>query len=580
MLNQTSINATQENPTVTIPGLGAIKGTLDPSHKVAKFLNIPFGTVQERWRPAVKAQPWPGVRDASKCGSTTNDFEEMMSEQDCLNCNIFMPASALSSLKEDQDQQLLPVMVWIYGGGFRAGTNASPLYDCTDMILTSLQLNKPFIAVVINYRVNYFGFLASKELVLDAQEHALLVRNQQQRHWYDGSVGNWGLLDQILGLEWVQDHISAFAGDKERVTAMGESAGAMSISLLMVIPQAHGLFQQAILQSGAAGTSPPLRVENEGQAIFDHLCFRFGIEMELDPLEKVRRLRGVPAKKFAEELNLVETLFFKPALDGVVFDEDCRRLVKDPRAYDPKLKWVVTGTCNDEGTVFAAMIGAATLDAFPAFKSRICPPQDYAHFDKIFGIPETDYDAERISARLVGNGFLKFPSLQVSETVVAGSLAGCQLTRFHFDTEIHIHPQQGKQGEQQHVELGAHHGIDMFFTFGGPVAKRVLPSDKEQAMIRQVQEVWIEVITASSPQSSPLPKISATTTASLLDSNKKEAIVFGKDMEVHQGVAERMSEEEVEFWRRSEAFVLEQTDRGQGRNVFFDVAKYLLTRAP
>ncbi|KAG0277167.1 hypothetical protein BGZ95_006393 [Linnemannia exigua] len=474
-------------------------------------------------------------------------------------------------------------MVWIYGGGLRAGTNASPIYDCTEMILTSLQLNKPFIAVAINYRVNYFGFLASKELVLDAQEYALSARNQQQRHWYDGSVGNWGLLDQILGLEWIRDHISAFAGDSERVTVMGESAGAVSISSLMVIPQAHGLFHRVILQSGAAGTAPTLRVEDEGQAIFDHLCFRFGVGMELDPLEKVRRLRGLPAKQFAEELNLL-ALFFNPTLDGVVFEEDCRTLVKDPRAYDPKLNWVVTGTCNDEGTVFAPMFGASTLDAFPAFKSRFCPPQDYAHFDKIFGIPETDLDAERISARLIGNGQFKFPSLQVSETAVGGGLSGCQLTRYHFDTQIPTQPQQEEQGEQggggggkqQPVDLGAHHGIDMFFTFGGPVAKAVLHSEKEQAMIRQVQAVWIEVITASSPQSSPLPKISA----SLLDSSKKDAIVFGRDMEVHQGVAERMPEEEIEFWRQSEAFALEQAEKGHGRDVSFKVAIGLLTSAP
>ncbi|KAF9135435.1 hypothetical protein BGW39_002902 [Mortierella sp. 14UC] len=596
-----------ESPTISIPGLGAVKGTLDSTHKVAIFLNVPFGTIQERWRPAGKAQPWSGVRDASKNGPMspqqtvnhpfisrllgspgTNDFDETMSEQDCLHCNIFMPASALAASSNSnldansgEQKELLPVMVWIYGGGFTAGTNASPIYDCTNLILTSLELNKPFIAVAINYRVNYLGFLASRELVLDAQEYAKTIPTGQQRHWYDGSVGNWGLLDQILGLEWVQDHISAFAGDRKRVTVMGESAGATSISLLMVIPQAHGLFTRAILQSGAAGCAPLLRIEDEGQAIFDHLCFRFGIGMDVEPLEKVRRLRSVSAKLVAEELNQVGVLFFKPALDGVVFKADSRKLVKDPEALYEGLEWVVAGTCNDEGTVFVPMFGATTLPGFATLKSRLCAPKDYTIFDSIFGIPKTDHDVQVISARLIGNGNFKFPVLQVCETVAQKAGSPCQLTRFRFDTRTATHEQQQQQ-QQQEGGLGAHHGIDVFFTFGGPVAKAVFPSDKEQAMIRKVQAVWIEVITAPSPQASSLPQISTSATTPFLDhiNNSKEAIIFGEDMEVRQGVAERMPKEEIEFWRRSEAFVLEETEKGRGQEVFFDVAKGLLTSAP
>ncbi|KAF9910260.1 hypothetical protein EC991_006989 [Linnemannia zychae] len=576
---------------ISIPGLGAVQGILDSTHKVAKFLNIPFGTVLERWRPAAKAQPWSGVRDASKNGPMspqqtvnhpfisqllgcpgTNDFKETMSEQHCLNCNIFMPASALtaSSLGNQSDQkELLPVMVWIYGGGFRTGTNASPLYDCTELILTSLKLNKPFIAVAINYRVNYLGFLASKEMVLDAQAYTQSLPLDQRR-WYDGSVGNWGLLDQIMGLEWVRDHISAFAGDRERVTVMGESAGAVSISSLMIIPQAHGLFKRAILQSGASGSLPSLRIEDKGQAIFNHLCFRFGVGMDLEPLEKVNRLRSVSAQQIAEELNGMETLFFQPTLDGVVLKADTRRLIKDPEALYAGLEWVVIGTCKDEGTVFAPMFGATTVAAFSTLKSRICAPKDYTTFDSIFGIPKSDHDALTISARLVGNGINEFPILRVGETV-AKLGPPCQLTRFHFDTQ-----------QQQAGGLGVHHGTDMFLTFGGPISKTAFPSVKEQAMVQQVQATWTEVITTPSPQSSSLLQISTSATTPLLEHSGKdgEAIIFGADMEVHQGAIVRMRKEEIEFWRRSEAFVLEETEKGRERDVYFDVAQGLLTSAP
>jgi carboxylesterase type B len=224
------------------------------------------------------------------------------------------------------------------------------------MILTGIDLQKPFIAVAINYRVNFLGFLASKELLLDSRHH--LSRTSpanEQRKWYDGSVGNWGLLDQILGLEWVQDHISAFRGDKGRVTAMGESAGAVSISLLMLIPQAHGLFRRVILQSGGATTSPLLKPEgvgSEGQALFDHMCIRYGIPQGLDPLEKVAQLRRVDAKEFAKELDLMESLYFRPAVDGVVFQADSRVTVGKVEAYDRGLEWVVAGTNRDEGIFF------------------------------------------------------------------------------------------------------------------------------------------------------------------------------------------------------------------------------------
>ncbi|KAF9932038.1 hypothetical protein FBU30_009102 [Linnemannia zychae] len=593
------------SPKITIPGLGVVQGIFDASSgKVAKFLNVPFGTIEKRWRPAVKAPAWQGVRNGSRNGPmspqqtqnhpfismllgspSTNVFEETMSEFECLHCNIFVPTSVLSlSSNDDNDsnnnndedlKKLLPVMVYLHGGGYRAGTNASPIYDCTEMVLRSIELNKPFIAVVINYRVNYFGFLASKELILDSTDNThhdptAISETKSQKKWYDASVGNWGLLDQILGLEWVQDHISAFKGDRQRVTVMGESAGATSISLLMMIPQARGLFKRAILQSGGAGAAPVLRPKDEGQAIFDHLCYRFGVDVDLAPLEKVKRLRAIPAKEFAEELDAMELLFFKPTLDNVLFKKDSRILVGNPEAYDPGLEWVVTGTCNNEGTVFVPMFGATTLSEFSTLKQRICPPADYAYFDTLFGVPKTDIEAASISARLIGDGIFKFPSFQVSQAILDRK---CPLTRFHFDTCV-----AGEGEAAQH--LGAHHGIGLYFTFGGRVAMEVLMDKKEQDMVTEVQNVWIEVITAPSPAQSSLPKVTALPSLQRKTDLGEEAIVFGKDMAVHRGVAERMAVEEIEFWKRVTAFTVEQSDHGRGKDVFFNIEQGLLTSPP
>lgn len=313
------------------------------------------------------------------------DYDEDMSERDCLNCNIFMPASAVGSSKE------LPVLVWIHGGGMRNGANSVPLYgmfltflsfhsifyngplsihdcmrcenewmlnkailpyfvcvlaECSDLVLESIEQNKPMIVVTLNYRLNYFGFLSSKELLLDAQQHPKTLPANQ---WHDGSVGNWGILDQILGLEWIRDHIGAFSGNPSRVTIMGESGGSIAVSYLHLIPQARGLFRRSILQSGAASTMSEMYPEQEGQVMFDRLCRLCDIPEDLEPLEKVARLRQVPGQKFVEDMNATPFILFRPSLDGVVFRKDCRVTVGDAESYDPQLEWVMTGNTREEG---------------------------------------------------------------------------------------------------------------------------------------------------------------------------------------------------------------------------------------
>ncbi|KAF9943567.1 Esterase-6, partial [Mortierella alpina] len=180
--------------------------------------------------------------------------------------------------------------------------------------------------------------MSSKELVLDVQNYAQSVPKSQRR-WYDASVGNWGFLDQILGLEWIRDHIRAFGGDPARVTLMGESAGGASISYLQLIPECHGLFNRAILLSGTASCSPTMRPEYEGQRYFDHICRVFGIPADAPPLDKVARLRAIPEKELAEELNSSEVVLFGPTLDGVLFKKDSRLTIGDASLYDPNFSW-------------------------------------------------------------------------------------------------------------------------------------------------------------------------------------------------------------------------------------------------
>ena len=160
--------------------------------------------------------------------------------EDCLYLNIWTPA------KSADDR--LPVMVWIHGGGFDHGTGAASGYDGENLA------SKGAVVVTINYRVGVFGFLALPELTAESPHHA---------------SGNYGLLDQIAALEWVQRNIAAFGGDPTRVTIFGESAGAESVSVLMASPLARGLFTRAIAESGGAfGPLPSLAdAEKDGEKL-------------------------------------------------------------------------------------------------------------------------------------------------------------------------------------------------------------------------------------------------------------------------------------------------------------------------
>ncbi|OFA04219.1 carboxylesterase/lipase family protein [Duganella sp. HH101] len=189
-----------------------------------------------RWRPPQPAPAWQGVRDASKFApacmqqgvSMPGETPPEVSE-DCLYLNVWAPLHRAG--------QRLPVIVWIHGGGYANGSASMPLYHGDRLA------RKGVLVVTIAYRLGALGFLA----------HPALSAESPHR-----SSGNYGLMDQIAALEWVQRNIAAFGGDPGRVTIAGQSAGAMAVSALLSSPRAKGLFQRAIAQSG--GIFEPLQL--------------------------------------------------------------------------------------------------------------------------------------------------------------------------------------------------------------------------------------------------------------------------------------------------------------------------------
>ncbi|MEJ1097064.1 MULTISPECIES: carboxylesterase family protein [unclassified Pseudoxanthomonas] len=213
---------------------GLIAGT--QADGITRFFGVPYAAPpvgEFRWRAPQPLQPWTGTREARAfspvCRQTVPWISEPQSE-DCLYLNVWAPAGA----------KKLPVMVWIHGGGFFGGSGSQAGTDGSRLTRQGV------IVVTLNYRLGIFGFFAHPELSAESPAKA---------------SGNQGILDQIAALRWIQRNIAAFGGDPDRVTIMGESAGANSVAVLVASPLAKGLFQRAIAESGNAAL-PLDRSEN------------------------------------------------------------------------------------------------------------------------------------------------------------------------------------------------------------------------------------------------------------------------------------------------------------------------------
>jgi para-nitrobenzyl esterase len=255
---------------------GPIAGVEESGNLVYKgipFAAPPVGRL--RWRAPEPAAPWQGVLRATvyrpRCMQVGPNYpggpeDEALSE-DCLYLNIWKPVSAPQDAK-------LPVMVWIYGGGFQNGSASDPFYRGDNLA------KKGVIVVNINYRLGPLGFLAHPELTAESPHHA---------------SGNYGLMDMIAALHWVKANIAAFGGDAGTVTIFGQSAGSAAVNLLQASPLARGLFQRAIGESGGAfmppetpyGASRLEDAEAEGTVLAQELGARSLAELRALSADKV-----------------------------------------------------------------------------------------------------------------------------------------------------------------------------------------------------------------------------------------------------------------------------------------------------
>ncbi len=315
-------------PTVSTAS-GPVTGLLSHDGNVEVFRGIPFAAPPVgdlRWAAPQPVKPWSEPLKADHFGASCEQgltrsrapwtWEFMVQNdvsEDCLYLNVWTPARS-SAAK-------LPVLVWIYGGGFSEGSTEVPIYDGTQLAGTGM------VIVSMNYRVGVFGFFAHPELAAESAHH---------------SSGNYGLLDQVAALEWVKANIQNFGGDPARVTICGQSAGAASVHALTATPLARGLFVRAIAQSGSGLGGFPMQTGEDAMK----QGAAFGEAHGAHSLKELRALS--PEELMTQKPN--SNFRFGPNVDGWFYPQDPKEIFASGKQNDVP---ILTGYTSGDSTTFA-----------------------------------------------------------------------------------------------------------------------------------------------------------------------------------------------------------------------------------
>ena len=273
---------------------GRAEGIEGKNPEITVFRGVPYAKPpvgKRRFCPPVEPEGWEGIQTfdtfSKACIQSKWPGNGTETSEDCLTLNIFTPAASA--------EERLPVLFWIYGGAFRGGSGASPEFD------GEMLASKGAIVVTFNYRCTALGFFSTKAL-----EERL------------GAGVNLGLLDQIAALRWVQKNIAAFGGDRSRVTVFGQSAGGISVRMLLTSPLARGLFSRAIVQSGGGlNEADPVRTKEEFQLLCQQCMDSLGWTVEDLLCRDAEEIKEKLEAAAREVLAGREVALFQPFLDGV-----------------------------------------------------------------------------------------------------------------------------------------------------------------------------------------------------------------------------------------------------------------------
>ena len=447
---------------------GKVEGKTLNDGKVKAYLGLPYAAPPVgdlRWKAPEPPAKWKGTRDATKFGAhcaQVRVFEDMVFQdsgpsEDCLFLNVYTPAHADKKSK-------LPVMFWIHGGGYAGGASSEPRHNGDFLPL------KGVVLVTINYRLGVFGFLVTDELAKEG----------------NGAAGNYGLLDMVAALHWVQDNIGNFGGDPGDVTIFGESAGSFAVSTLMASPLAQGLFQKAIGESGAAfpgGTS--LGGDTVAERAKDD-----GAWMDAIGAKSIKDLRAMTTDQILEATKKKTRGGFSPVVDGRLLTEPVPdTYAAGKQAHVPLL----AGWNADEGS-FAAMRGMTAAQWHTSADAMF---KDRAEAFLKFYPGDTDAQALRSAIDFGSDSFIALGTWKWLEA--QNKTGQAPVYRYHF--ELAATP------SKFHPGTFAFHSDDIEYVFGTLDTRpgwNVRPEDRK--LSDAMMTYWTNFARTGDPNGEGLPQ--------------------------------------------------------------------------
>jgi len=449
--------------------LGKVAGKQEG--EIRAFLGIPFAAPPVgplRWREPLPAAKWSGIRQATTFGPHCMQapfFEDMIfrdpgPSEDCLTLNIWTPAKDKSAK--------LPVMVWIYGGGYQGGSTSEARQDGAVLATNGV------IVVTMNYRLGIFGFFA----------HAALTAESPNK-----ASGNYGLLDHIAALHWVKKNIAAFGGDPSNVTLFGESAGSFAVSTHMASPLDKGLFHKAIGESGGAFPGATLGIQSRAEVEQQDAEFARKV-YHVDSLDA---LRAIPAQELLDRATKPaknpDLIRFAPIVDGYLLPESVSAIFAAGKQNDIP---IIAGWNHDEGGVLTK----STLESF----QKSVEAKFGENASKVLAAYPASSDAEAVrpASDLAADTFIAYSTWKWLE---AQATTGKQpIYRYRFDEVVPTDP--------FHTDgNAAYHSGEIAYVFGSQhLLNDFKWTPEDQALSKQMQQYWANFAKTGDPNGGGLPK--------------------------------------------------------------------------
>lgn len=399
---------------------GIVEGLIENDLRI--FKGIPFAAPPVgdfRWKGPQPAEKWDGVKLTTEYAPAPMQGGNPQSgkSEDCLYLNVWTPAMS--------SNEKVPVLVWIYGGGFSFGSTSDPVHNGEHLA------RKGVVLVSIAYRVGQLGFLAHPELSAENPNNV---------------SGNYGLLDMIAGLDWIKKNISAFGGDPDKVTIFGESAGGIAVSMLCASPQAKGLFHGAISQSGGS-FGPTRKTSFPGEnmktlQVAEEEGLQYAQTLEVSSVEELRK---IDADKLPLGMGMGGSW---PIVDGYVIPEDQFKLYEAVKYNDVP---VLIGYNSDEGLSFPS--GRTPEDYINSVKNRFGPFAD----ELLEAYPAGENSVNRSARNLMRDAAFGWHTWSWAR--LQAQTGNSDVFLYYFDQ----HPEYPEDSPQ--FDHGTPHGVDVPYVF-------------------------------------------------------------------------------------------------------------------